>query len=113
MVFTNSYADKIKYHETILNPDQITKELFDYCYKLFHDCSPIKPEDLFVLSPRGHRQRIFIQLTHVEGCKQFFHALLHSSLTLPHNVVEAPTPNVFKCKLHVALQDTWNSFIDI
>ena len=70
----------------------------------------IKPTDLFVTSSdlvtRGHRYKIQIQHSNTEARRRFFSnrvAPLWNSL--PENVVDAPSLNTFKIRLHNVMAD--------
>lgn len=80
------------------------------CYKIFHDLSPIKPLDLFIMSPlgtRGHNFKIFVPRSQTEARRRFFSCrVIHHWNSLPQSVVNAPTLTQFKTKLAQTLHDT-------
>ena len=75
-----------------------------YCYKIFNGLLPVKPEDLFTLSPisstRSHRFKIFVQHSQTEARRRFFSCRVVSKWNaLPPHVVDAPSVASFKHRL--------------
>ena len=80
------------------------------CYKIFHNLSPIRPHDIFMLAPhlgtRGHPFKIFQPRATTEARRRFFSCrIVHHWNSLPQTVVEAQTLAQFKVKLLQALGD--------
>ena len=91
-------------------------DLIQY-WKIFHDLSCIKPEDMFTQPPRsgtrGHRFKIHVTHAALDVCKRSFS---HRSVALwnglPDSVVAAADLSTFKMALSRVIHDDLYKFVD-
>ena len=107
---TFSYSERLKFLNMYSTKGRLLRQDLIYTYKIFHDLSAIKPSDIFLLAPdigtRGHRFKIFVQRPQVEARKRFFsHRVVQHWNALPSDVVDSPSLQVFKSRLHLALDN--------
>ena len=106
-----SYLERLKSLNLFSIRGRLLRSDLILCYKIFHDLSPIKPLDIFELTPReirtrGHSFKIFHPRPATEARKRFFSCrIIRHWNSLPRFVVEAPTLAQFKTKLLQALGD--------
>ena len=78
-------------------------------WKIFNNLSPIKPEDIYILSnlyTRGHSQKFFVPYANCESRKRFFSVrTIPLWNSLPSDVVASTSLQSFKRALHLALGD--------
>ena len=110
---TLSYPDRLSQLSLFSIKGRLLRTDLLQCYKIFHNLSPISPSDLFALAPRetrGHKFKIFVPQSSTEARKRFFSRRIISPWnSLPPDVVEAPSINLFKCRLNMYMG---NSFME-
>ena len=78
-------------------------------WKIFNNLSPIKPEDLFILSNLntcGHSFKIFVPYSNCESRKRFFFVrTIPLWNSLPTDLVSSTSLSTFKQGLHVFLNN--------
>ena len=101
---TLSYPDRLTNLNLFSTQGRLLRADLILCYKIFNNLSPIKPTDLFVMSPhsggRGHKHKIFVPHAHTEARKRFFTIrTIKPWNNLPSDVVDSTTLNKFKHNL--------------
>lgn len=110
------YVDRLKKLKLFSVCGRLLRCDLIYCYKIFHGLSVITPSDLFILAPqvgtRGHRFKIQVQHATMEARKRFFSCrIIQPWNSLPSAIVDAPSLNVFKVRLHSFLGDRLFHFV--
>ena len=106
-----SYEDRLASLNLFSIKGRLLRSDLIQCYKIFHNLSPIKPQDLFTLTHhqglRGHRYKIFVPHSATEARKRFFSCrIIPHWNSLPPEVVDSPSLNQFKSRLAHHLHDT-------
>ena len=99
-----SYADRLKFLNLFsIRGRLIRSDLIKY-WKIFHNHSSIKHNDLFTLAPtsnlRGHEYKIFVQHTNTDIRKRFFSVrCIPLWNNLSHNTVQSTSLDSFKAAI--------------
>ena len=100
-----SYGERLRVLDMYSVKGRLLRNDIIKYWKIFHRQCSISPEDVFVPAPqtgnRGHSFKIFHSFSHYECRKRFF-SVRGVSLwnSLPENIVQLDSLNIFKTELH-------------